>query len=198
MTSGTSQPNCSASSSPIVFLPSIRYGSFRVEVSNQPVASRALPHQLAAVVDQPVDAIDVRAFERDLREIDLRRVLRTEDRGADAAAAGVSGERRARIAVGRHRHVLDAERLRHRHRHHQAARLERAGRQPAFVLDDDFAAAEFLRELRQRDQRRRVLAEADDVLGLANGQQLAPLPQAVRALLSARPWSAPFSRPRRS
>ena len=35
MTSGNSQSNCSANSNPIVFLPSMRYGSFSVERSNQ-------------------------------------------------------------------------------------------------------------------------------------------------------------------
>ncbi len=100
----------------------------------------ALRDQLAAIVDQPVDAIDARALQRDLADVHLRRILRAEDRGADAAAARIGGERGAGIAVGRHRHVGDAERLRHRHRHDEAARLERAGRQPAFVLDDDLAA----------------------------------------------------------
>jgi hypothetical protein len=33
--------------------------------------------------------------------------------------------------------MCDAERLAHRHRHNEAARLERAGRQPALVLHDD-------------------------------------------------------------
>ena len=39
MTSGSVQPSCSASSNPIVFLPSIRYGSLRVDTSNQPSSS---------------------------------------------------------------------------------------------------------------------------------------------------------------
>ena len=43
MTSGSSQPSCSASSRPIVFLPSMRYGSLSVERSNQPIGSRPSP-----------------------------------------------------------------------------------------------------------------------------------------------------------
>ena len=39
MTSGSDQPSCSASSIPIVFLPSIRYGSLSVDTSNQPSSS---------------------------------------------------------------------------------------------------------------------------------------------------------------
>ena len=43
MTSGSSQSSCSANSSPMVFLPSMRYGSLRVERSNQPISSRPSP-----------------------------------------------------------------------------------------------------------------------------------------------------------
>ena len=142
----------------------------------------ALRDQLAAIVDQPVDAIDARALQRDLADVHLRRILRAEDRGADAAAARIGGERRAGIAVGRHRHVGDAERLGHRHRHDEAARLERAGRQPAFVLDHDFGAAERLAELGQRQQRRHRFAEADDVGEAAHRQEFAVAPQILRAL----------------
>ncbi len=39
ITSGSRQPVCSASSRPIVFLPSRRYGSFSVDTSNQPMRS---------------------------------------------------------------------------------------------------------------------------------------------------------------
>ena len=76
--------------------------------------------------------------------------------------------------------MLDAERLGHRHRHDQPARLERAGRQPAFVLHQEFAAAELCRKLRQRHQRRHRLAEADDVVGAPHRQQFAIAPQIRR------------------
>ena len=76
--------------------------------------------------------------------------------------------------------MLDAERLGHRHRHHQAARLERAGRQPAFVLDQDFGRGEPGGNLRQRHRRGNGLAQADDVARTAHRQQLAVTPQVER------------------
>jgi hypothetical protein len=72
--------------------------------------------------------------------------------------------------------VLDAERLAHRHRHDEAARLERAGRQAALVLDDDLSPAKFLGEPRQADQRRHDFAKADDVGAFAHRQHLAVAP----------------------
>ena len=142
----------------------------------------AFADDLAAIVDIAVDAIDGRALKLDLADVHLGRVGRAEDRGLDAAGGRVGRERRAGIAVGRHRHVLDAERLAHRHRHHEAARLERAGRQASLVLDDDLAAAEPGAELRQPDQRRRDLAERDDVLAFAHRQELAVAPHVARTL----------------
>src|SRR5262249_7851663 len=123
----------------------------------------ALADDLTAVVDQAVDAIDGGALQLDLADIHFRRVGGAEDRRPDTAGGGVGGERRTGITIGRHRHVFYAERLAHRHRHHEAARLERAGRQPALILDHDLAAAEFLRQLWQANERRCDLAEADDI-----------------------------------
>ena len=151
-------------------------------MSNQPTFASPFADDLAAVVDQAVDAIDARALQTDLADVDFRRILRTEDRGLDAGVAGIGRERRAGIAVGRHRHVLDAERFGHRYRHDQPARLERAGRQPAFVLHQQFAAADFGGELRQRHDRRHRFAEADDVLLAPHREKLAIAPQIRRTL----------------
>ena len=151
-------------------------------MSNQPTFGFAFADDLAAIVDQAVDAIDRGALQRDLADIHLGRILRTEDRGLDIGMRGVSRERGAGIAVGRHRHVLDAERFGHRHRHHQAARLERAGRQPAFVLHQNVAAAELGRQFRHAHDRRHGLAQADDVFRIAHRQQFAIAPQVGRAL----------------
>ena len=105
---------------------------------------------LAAIVDQPVDAVDAARPAAAISLTFTSGVSSGQKTIASMpAAAGVSRERGAGIAVGRHRHLLDAELLRHRHRHHQAARLERAGRQPAFVLDQRSRRRRF-RELRQR------------------------------------------------
>src|SRR6185437_363711 len=88
----------------------------------------ALADDLAAVVDQPIHAVDVRALQRDLAHVYFGRVFRTEDRRLDARSRRIGRERRARITVGRHRHVLDVEGLGHRYGHDQPARLERSGR----------------------------------------------------------------------
>jgi hypothetical protein len=101
-----------------------------------------LPHDRAAFIDQPVDAVDPRALRRDLAHVDLRRVVGAQHDRLDAGAAGISGERGAGIAVGRHGDLGDAELLGHRHRHDEPARLERAGRQPPLILDQQFAQAE--------------------------------------------------------
>ena len=90
----------------------------------------------AAVVDEPVHERDVGARQRDLAHVDLGRVGRAEHVGLDAGGRGVGGERRAGVAVRRHRHAGDAELLAHRDRERQPARLEGAGRQPALVLDE--------------------------------------------------------------
>src|SRR2546425_10020182 len=52
-TSGIVQPSCSASSSPIVFLPSRRYGSLSVERSNQPICGATFATTLPAVAIEP-------------------------------------------------------------------------------------------------------------------------------------------------
>src|SRR3989442_13812705 len=47
------QPSCWASSSPIVFLPSSRYGSLSVERSNQPICGATFATTLPAVAIEP-------------------------------------------------------------------------------------------------------------------------------------------------
>ena len=65
----------------------MRYGSLSVEMSNQPTLALPSRDELAAIVDQAVDAIDGGALQRDLADVHLRRVVRAEDRGAIPAAA---------------------------------------------------------------------------------------------------------------
>jgi hypothetical protein len=76
--------------------------------------------------------------------------------------------------------VFYAQRLGHRNSHDQTARLERPGRQSAFVLDQDFTAAELFRKARHHHDRRHRFAEADDIFGFANGQQFAIAPKVRR------------------
>ena len=78
--------------------------------------------------------------------------------------------------------MLYSERLGHRNGHDQTARLERAGRQSAFVLDQDFTAADFFRKRRHRHNRSHRFAQADDVFGFADGQQFAIAPKIGRSL----------------
>ena len=53
ITSGSSHPNCSAISYPIVFLPSARYGSRSVDTSNSPNSAARSPEILPASVMNP-------------------------------------------------------------------------------------------------------------------------------------------------
>src|SRR5207249_1930564 len=84
-------------------------------------------------VDETVDTVDACSLQRDLANIHLRGVPRTEHSAPDAGAAGIGGQRRTGITVGWHGHVLNAERLRHRYGESKSARLERAGREVAFA-----------------------------------------------------------------
>ena len=141
----------------------------------------SLCYQLAAIVDQPIHEVDRRALHRDLADIHRRRVVGAEHRRLDAGAGTIGRHRRAGIAVGRHRHVRDAEFLRHRYGKHQATRLERAGRQAALVLDQQLTAfGETGGDARQRHQWRHHLAERDDVLRPTHRQHLAITPQGLR------------------
>ena len=78
-------------------------------MSNQPTFALPSRDELAAIVDQAVDAVDRGALQRDFATVHLRRVLRAEDRGSYARAARIGRQRRAGIAVGRHRQMRDAE-----------------------------------------------------------------------------------------
>jgi len=59
---------------PIVFLPSIRYGSFRVEVSEPAGLCLAFADDLATIIDQPVDAVNRSTLQFDLADIHFRRI----------------------------------------------------------------------------------------------------------------------------
>ena len=169
----------------------------------------ALGDEPAAIVDQPVDEKHLRALHRDLAHVDRRRVVGAEHRGRHAGARAIGGHRRAGIAVGRHRHVRDAELLRHRHREREAARLERAGRQPALVLDDQLAAvapaarrcaAAAPAASRPRRARARFPAGAPAAIrDSATGSAAArPAPRAARRGAPRRDRSAPAAAGRRA
>src|SRR5215471_8851080 len=77
--------------------------------------------------------------------------------------------------------MLDAERFRHRHSHYKTARLERASREPPFVLHKNFAATQLCGKASQAHDRRHHFAEAHDILGPANRQHFAVAPEVGRA-----------------
>ena len=100
-----------------------------------------LADDLAAVVDEAVDKADGRPPARDLADVHLRRIVRAEDSGLHPGTGGVGRHRRAGVAVGRHRHrCMPAPSP--STPPSQAARLERPGRQPTLVLDDQLAATD--------------------------------------------------------
>ncbi len=141
----------------------------------------AINDDLTAIVDQAVDAVDPGPLQRDFTHVDFRRIGGTEHDAFNAGPRTIGRQRRARVAVGCHRHLADAQFLGHGHGHDQAPRLERTGGQAAFVLDDDFAATQLLLQFRQGDQRGHGLAQGDDVRRLAHRQQFPVTPQVGRA-----------------
>jgi hypothetical protein len=144
----------------------------RVEKSNQ---SRG--DELAAIVDQAIDAVHTGTLRRDLTHVDFGRVVGTKDHRLDPRTRRIGGGCRARIAVGRHRDRRDAQFPGHRNRHHQPARLKRSGGEAPFVLDQQACRARFARQSVERDQRRRILAQADDIRFVSHRQQFAVAPQ---------------------
>ena len=97
-----------------------------------------------------------------------------------ARRPGPGGVRRpggAGVAVGRHGEPGRAQLLGAGDADGGAARLERAGREQALVLDQQAWQAERGAETRSREQRRHPLAEGDDVLGRRDGQQLVVAPE---------------------
>jgi hypothetical protein len=88
----------------------------------------AFRDQLAAVVDQPIDEVNSRALQRDLRDIHFGCVGGAIGGDFHASTAAICGKRCARVAIGRNRDFPYAQLLRHAHCHRQAASLERARR----------------------------------------------------------------------
>ena len=74
--------------------------------------------------------------------------------------------------------MVDPEFLRHGYRQREAASLERARRQPAFILDDDVAGAEPLLRMRQMHERGDHLAQRDTVFGARHREEFAIAPEA--------------------
>src|SRR5215203_3600231 len=119
MTSGSSQLICSASSYPSVFLPSTRYGSFKVETSNQPSASLRRPTSAPQSVIKPFMSV-------------TRAPVCSH---STTLARGVGGERARRVAGRRDGQLLHTQLLRHRDGGRHPARLEALRGLLRLVLD---------------------------------------------------------------
>src|SRR4029453_12489 len=178
-TSGIRQSSCSASSSPIVFLPSRRYGSFSVERSNQSSSGATLATTRPAVAIEPsmvktwapaicASATAAGGGGRGPRRGGARRpaagrgggrrAARHDDDAGQPAPRRVHRRRAAGIAGRRDDEAPGAERPRTRERHTEAARLERPGRILAFVLPPELPDPEAGSEPRQLEEGRPSLA----------------------------------------
>ena len=141
-----------------------------------PLGAGAL-HDRAGVADRARDEPHVRTVRGGLALDHVRRRLGHHDDHAEAGARAVGGPRRAGIARGRQRQRGHAQLLRARDANGGAARLERAGRQQALVLDLKRFHADGLPQTRRAEERRGVLAERHDVRVLLHRQELAHAPQ---------------------
>ena len=144
----------------------------RRKIEPQPLG-RALPHDCAAFVDQPVDAVDPRALRRDLADVDLGRIGGTQHDRLDPSSRRIGCQRGPCIAVGRHGDARHTQFLRHGYCHDEPTRLEAPGGQASLVLD------QHIRPARNGYRHKRSLnfAESDDAFSMPYRQQFAPAPQ---------------------
>src|ERR1700682_1484096 len=169
MTSGSFHWSCSASSNPIVFLPSMRYGSFSVDASYQPY-SRQGGFTTPPAPPRAPGAPDPLAHDR------LRRRVRHDDDDANARARSVGCPRGAGVACGRERDRAHAELERARDADRGPARLERPGREQALVLHAQARDVELLPDPMGVEERSVRLAERDDVGRIIDREELAVSP----------------------
>ena len=146
-----------------------------METSNQPALLFPLPDNLAAIIDKPIDAINIAALQSDLFDVHRRRVVGTKDRCLDARGTCVSGHGGAGIAIGGHGEMIDAEFLRHGNGKGKAPRLERACGQTPLVFHNN------IRPAAHRDERRHHFAQRNLILRMLNRQELTVAPETFRA-----------------
>ena len=99
----------------------------------------AIADDLATVIDQAVDHIGITALQLNLADVDIGRIERAEHGGSHSGLPRIGGHRRAGIAIGWNCQMIKPKFVRHRDSKGKAARLERPGRQPSLILDDDVA-----------------------------------------------------------
>ena len=118
----------------MVFLPSIRNGSLRVERSNQPSSALRSGDDARAVGDESVDERHVRSVGDALDLIGERHVFGHKDVGFYACGGCVGCGCSASVACGGHGDLANAVMACHGHGQGQSASLEGAGGVGSFSL----------------------------------------------------------------
>ena len=140
--SGQRHSSCSASSKAIVFLPSMRYGSFSVDTSYQPERPPDLGGQAPRVGNQAVHKRGRRPVERTLVGEWPLHIARHEHLRLEAGRAPRTPPSRSRRSGRRDRERRRAQRARTGHGRGLPARLEGIRRVERFVLDVEARQAE--------------------------------------------------------
>ena len=170
MTSGSDQPHCSASSNPIVFIPSTRYGSRSVATGHHPDSAAYAAAILPASPMCPSMRHELCAQRVDGVENGTRRRARREDPHRQAGRRRVRREGGAGVAGRRHDEPRHAIALGARHGGAHAARLERAGGILRFVLDAQATHTDGTGQRRRLDERGEPLTECDRRLAFVQRQ----------------------------
>ena len=151
----------------MVFLPSTRNGSFRVETSNQPSLSLRSATIRPQSLISPSTSVRCAPLASTSSRFAIGTSLRHEDVCLEPGGGCVGGQRSSGVACGRRRQLLQSIVARHGERRTHASRLERAGRIQALVLDQQigiFAAGQ---------HRRKSLAQRHR-LGIGKHRGVAP------------------------
>ena len=146
MTSGSCQFSCSAISYPKVFFPSTRYGSFRVDRSNQPsVALRLATSRAQSVINPSTNVTlgsDCRAFD----DVGSGSVFWHEQMRLHSRASCVRGQCAGGVSGRWNGQCLDSEMSGHAHGDTHSAGFEGSSRVLRFIFYPDISAGRFLRQ----------------------------------------------------
>src|SRR5207253_8607263 len=141
------------------------------------VLGAGLLHHRSRVGYRAIDEVHARAVRRRLTLDDLGRGRGHHDDDPEPGASPVCGPGRAGVAGRREGDRRRAELAGARHADGRAARLERACRQEALVLDEEAMQAERLAERVRLDDRGVPLPEGHRVVRIVHRQQLAVAPE---------------------
>ncbi len=138
-------------------------------------------HDLARVVDETFDEIDMRAVDKSFFLHHLRRVFGDENVGVDASPRAVCRERRAGVPRRWHPNRAHAQLLCLRHCRRQTTRLETPGWIQSFFLDEQLRRAELSSQVLCGQKRRVSFTQGDDVAFIAHRHDLEPAPHVAGA-----------------